>query len=70
MIEYRVEELSKLRTEDCTLKSLVFSQFTTMLSVVVVSHRRSSAHRPPFPVISSPAVSSSGDSTSSAFKGR
>lgn len=27
----RLEELSKTRTEDRTLKTLVFSQFTTML---------------------------------------
>ncbi|KAL8290154.1 hypothetical protein RQP46_003093 [Phenoliferia psychrophenolica] len=33
-IEALVEELSKLRTEDHTLKSLVFSQFTTMLDLV------------------------------------
>lgn len=33
-IEALVEELSKLRTEDSTLKSLVFSQFTTMLDLV------------------------------------
>ena len=29
-----MEELSKLRTEDSTLKSLVFSQFTTMLDLI------------------------------------
>ena len=34
MSTYSVEELSKLRTEDSTLKSLVFSQFTTMLDLV------------------------------------
>ncbi|KAI5475780.1 DNA repair protein rad16 [Pseudohyphozyma bogoriensis] len=33
-IEALVEELSKLRTEDHTLKSLVFSQFTSMLDLV------------------------------------
>lgn len=33
-IEALVEELSKLRTEDHTLKSLVFSQFTTFLDLV------------------------------------
>lgn len=35
-IEALVEELSKLKTEDCTLKSLVFSQFTTMLLVFYI----------------------------------
>lgn len=30
----RLEELSKTRTEDRTLKTLVFSQFATMLSVL------------------------------------
>ncbi|KAK4705842.1 DNA repair protein RAD16, partial [Phenoliferia sp. Uapishka_3] len=36
-IEALVEELSKLRTEDHTLKSLVFSQFTSMLDLVARS---------------------------------
>lgn len=31
---FRVEELSKLRTEDSSLKSLVFSQFSSMLDLV------------------------------------
>jgi DNA repair protein RAD16 len=33
-LEALLEELSKTRTEDRTLKTLIFSQFTTMLDII------------------------------------